>query len=256
MVTLVRWNELRLMVRRWSKQVVDIEKLRSAPRGFIRFFRDWRRYSRMEGAESARVLDSYPCIHDATKTTAFDAHYLYQDVWAARHIRESGARLHVDVASRVDFAAFLTAIVNVIFCDLRPLRARIEGMKCVQADVLNLPFRDCSVGSLSCLHVAEHVGLGRYGDALDPMGTAKTAAELCRVLAPGGSLYFSVPVGKERLCYNAHRIHSPQRIRALFDGLRLEEFSAIDDRGEFHKGVELHSVEASRYACGLFRFVK
>jgi hypothetical protein len=35
------------------------------------------------------------------------------------------------------------------------------------------------------MHVVEHVGLGRYGDALDPKGDARACAELARVLAQG-----------------------------------------------------------------------
>ena len=43
------------------------------------------------------------------------------------------------------------------------------------------PFGDRSVPSLSCLHVVEHVGLGRYGDPLDPQGSIKAMRELQRV---------------------------------------------------------------------------
>src|SRR5207253_10606962 len=64
--------------------------------------------------------------------------------------------------------------------------------------LLSLPFADRSVESLSCLHVAEHVGLGRYGDELDPEGTVKAARELQRVVAPAGRLYFALPVGRPR----------------------------------------------------------
>ena len=43
----------------------------------------------------------------------------------------------------------------------------------------------------------EHIGLGRYGDPIDPQGTEKAATELQRVLAPGGDLYLSLPIEKE-----------------------------------------------------------
>src|ERR1035437_9128085 len=65
--------------------------------------------------------------------------------------------------------------------------------------------------SVSCLHVAEHIGLGRYGDPIDPLGTNKALLELQRVLAPGGVLLFSMPVGRERVEFNAQRIWDPRR---------------------------------------------
>ena len=51
--------------------------------------------------------------------------------------------------------------------------------------VLILPFEDESVESLSCMHVVEHIGLGRYGDILDPDGDSKAISELKRALAVG-----------------------------------------------------------------------
>ena len=67
--------------------------------------------------------------------------------------------------------------------------------------------------------MAEHIGLGRYGDPLDPLGTRKAAAELQRVLAPGGQLLFSLPVGRPRVEFNAHRVHDPHEVASWFDGL-------------------------------------
>jgi hypothetical protein len=119
-----------------------------------------------------------------------------------------------------------------------------------------MPFKNDSVVSLSCLHVAEHIGLGRYGDPLDPLGTKKACKELARILAPAGNLYFSLPVGKPKLCFNAHRIHSPKQIIEYFSGLEIVNFCAIDDEGKFRKDVDMSAFENATYACGLFHFTK
>ncbi len=50
------------------------------------------------------------------------------------------------------------------------------------ANILDLPFKGNSVESLSCMHVVEHIGLGRYGDPMDPEGDIEAIKELKRVV--------------------------------------------------------------------------
>src|SRR3954454_20739809 len=138
----------------------------------------------MPGAEAIRDEVLNPQLHDRLPTTPFVQHYFFQDIWAARRVAERRPPRHVDVGSRVDLVGFLTAIAPVTFVDIRPLEADVEGLESVAGSVLSLPFEDGSLPSVSCLHVAEHIGLGRYGDPLDPGGTRKAADELQRVLAP------------------------------------------------------------------------
>jgi SAM-dependent methyltransferase len=223
---------------------------------YFSFFRDLIAYPKHSGAEQINLGDTYPCIHDKTQTTPFDAHYFYQDIWAFKKIKESGVASHVDVGSRVDFVGFLTAITKVTFIDIRPLKANLDNLNSRKGSILAMPYENGSVQSLSCLHVAEHIGLGRYGDPLDPSGTLKACKELFRILAAGGNLYFSVPVGVSKLCFNAHRIHSPAQILQYFNTLELAEFSGIDDNGSFRRNIEPSTLETSRYACGLFHFTK
>jgi len=118
----------------------------------------------------------------------------------------------------------------------------------------DLPFANGSIASLSCLHVAEHIGLGRYGDPLNPHGTRKACAELQRVLASGANLYFALPVGKPRVCFNAHRVHAAERIVEFFKGLDLVELSGVDDSGQYMEHVSLNKFNNEEYACGLFWF--
>ncbi len=120
--------------------------------------------------------------------------------------------------------------------------------------MLALPFEDRSLTSVSCLHVAEHIGLGRYGDPLDPEGTRLAATELQRVVAEGGHLLFSTPVGRPRTNFNAHRIHAPSEVIAMFGELSLEEFSGVDDAGRFRRNREPSELDGSEYACGMFLF--
>jgi SAM-dependent methyltransferase len=226
------------------------------PRNAVRWLRDRRRYRSLPGAERFRWIDSDPQLSDRLPTSSFDRHYFYQDTWAAQRIAELGPESHVDIGSRVDYVGFLTAVTRVTFVDIRPLEADVDGLTTLAGSILDLPFEDRSLESVSCLHVAEHIGLGRYGDPLDPEGTRKAAAELQRVLAPAGQLLFSGPVGVPRVCFNAHRIHSPDQILAMFPQLELVEFSGVDDHGRFRRHRELEELAGSRYACGMFRFTR
>lgn len=249
-------KDLGYLAYRWLNPLCDpLQLLRAFP-GYLGFFRDWFRYARMEGAEPLRVIDSYPRIHEKTATTGVDPHYFYQGIWAFKKIVDARVVEHVDVGSQIDLVGFLSAICTVTFFDLRPLETTVENLRSRKGTILSLPLADNAVLSLSCLHVAEHIGLGRYGDPLDPAGTKKACRELARVLARQGNLYFSVPVGRPRLCFNAHRIHSPQQILEYFHDLELAELSCVDDHGTFRKRVEQTTLERSDHACGLFHFTK
>jgi len=232
--------------------VLDWRRTGRALREYPRFASDWRRYRRLGGV--APLTELYPQLHDRLETSAYDPHYFFQDVWAAQRVAEHRPARHVDVGSRVDLVGFLTALAEVTFVDIRPLEANIEGLTSVAGSVLDLPFDDRSLDSVSCLHVAEHIGLGRYGDPLDPQGTRLAATELQRVVTEGGQLLFSTPVGRPRTSFNAHRIHAPGEVVEMFGELSLEEFSGVDDAGRFRRNRELSDLDGSDYACGMFLF--
>lgn len=221
-----------------------------------RYFRDWITYNRLVIDDRARLRDLYPCLNDRTTRTPFDAHYLYQGAWLARKLGQADPILHVDVGSSIQTISVVSAIVDTIFVDYRPLHVRLPGLPSVGADVTQLPFRSNSIASLSCLHVIEHVGLGRYGDTLDPQGSVKAAVELLRVSMPGGRLYLSVPVGKERICFNAHRVLNPYTVVKLFQPMRLVSFALITDNGDFMPEASLEDAARCEYGCGLFELSK
>ncbi len=222
----------------------------------IHFLGDAIAYSRLEGAEKIELRNLNPRLFERTGTTRIEPHYFYLSIWAARRVLESGCSLHVDVGSLVQFVAFLTCFTRVVYIDIRPLAVELKNLECRKGSILEMPFPDNSVESLSCLHVAEHIGLGRYGDPLNARGTAKAAEELARVLSPGGRLYFAVPIGRPRLCFNAHRIHSSAEILQYFGGLKLAEYSGVDDTGRCCEGFPPEPPDSSSYACGFFIFTK
>jgi hypothetical protein len=242
------------LARRWLAPIADPLHAVKGLAAYPRYWVDWYRYARLPQAEPMRLSDSQPELHERTHVTSVDAHYFYTNGWAMRRIVADRPTRHVDIGSQTLFANLLGAVVSTTFVDYRPLLARIAGLGCLRASVLELPFPERSIGSLSCLHVAEHIGLGRYGDPLDTQGTHRAGRELARVLAVEGNLYVALPVGRPRLCFNAHRIHAAQTIRDYFSCLRLVEFSGVHDNGRFVERVDLTEFQDSNYACGLFWF--
>jgi SAM-dependent methyltransferase len=240
----------------WTSPFVDPLRIARAPREMVLFLRDYLKYRRHPGAERLAFADMIPALHERLAAHEIDAHYFYVNAWVARRIADTGPPQHVDVASQVVLSAILAASLPVVFVDYRPFTARVAGLRSVAADLLRLPFTDDSLPSLSCLHVAEHVGLGRYGDPIDPAGTRKAAGELARVLAPGGHLLFALPVGRPRVAFNAHRVHAADIIVDYFPSLTLREFSGVDDQGKYLENVRLDALKDNEYACGFFWFTK
>ena len=227
-------------------------------RGGWRYVRSYAAYRKLVVRASAvATIRTAPKIFDDDPSShTFDAHYVYMDRWAAGKLLGQRPPEHVDVGSSVNFLSFASLITRVKFVDIRPVSPDFTNFECTTGSVLSMPFRDGAVPSLSCLHVAEHIGLGRYGDPLDPFGTEKACAELARVLAPGGILYFALPIGEPVTYFNAHRVHAPRTILGYFKDLELREFCAVNDAGNFVTNANMDDYAGARYSCGMFLFRK
>ena len=100
--------------------------------------------------------------------------------------------------------------------------------------------------------MVKHIGLGRYGDAINPYGSEKAIKELKRVLKKGGNLYFSVPVDKEcRVYFNAHHSFTRSYILELFIDLKLIKEGYI-----YGKRVYDKYDKANWFGTGLSHFKK
>lgn len=227
---------------------------------FFKFLKDYLKFSRLslDSRFELKLKDIYPWLRDATETTDFNNHYIYHPAWAARILSKTKPEFHVDISSTLHFCSIVSAFISVKFYDYRPADLKLDNLTVGKADLLSLPFADGEIKSLSCMHTVEHVGLGRYGDPLDPDGDLKAIKELIRVLAPGGDLLFVVPVGKPKIEYNAHRIYSYDQITEYFSDLKLEEFSLIPESIEsgIIPNAAKESVEQENYGCGCFWFKK
>ncbi|HEY1037275.1 MAG TPA: DUF268 domain-containing protein [Candidatus Paceibacterota bacterium] len=224
---------------------------------------DYYAFKKARGSErfSVNPEDFYPCIKDKTITTGFDRHYVYHTSWAARVVKDLNPEYHVDISSSLFFCGIVSAFVPVHFYDYRPADLRLSDLKTKEGDLHNLPFEKESVKSISCMHTLEHIGLGRYGDPIDPEGDLKAIKSLKSVVAKDGSLLIVVPIGKPKIEFNAHRIYSYEQIISYFvdENMYLQEFSYIpefESEGGLMRNADPKLSESAHYACGCFWFKK
>jgi len=178
------------------------------------YWRDYQEYraSATEPVVPTRILD------ERTETTPVDPFYFYQDVWAAERVLRLRPKWLLDIGGRPLLLGMLSLFVPVTSVDLRSLPVSLPNLTCRRGDITALPYENDSVPMASCLSVIEHIGLGRYGDAIDPHGSERACRELQRVLQPGGHLLLSMPVADEPVTlFNVHRLLSREQVRSWLD---------------------------------------
>ncbi len=79
------------------------------------------------------------------------------------------------------------------------------------------------------------------------------------MLAPGGNLFFVVPIGKPKIAFNAHRIYSYRQITEYFSDFKIKDFSLIPDipgSNDLISGATEEMANKCVYGCGCFWFRK
>lgn len=208
---------------------------------------------------------NFPVLNERNSYAGtMNGHYFHQDLYVAQRIYLNNPDRHVDVGSRIDgFVAHVAVFRPIEVLDIRKQDSKVTNITFRQADLMQLPqgmVNYCD--SISSLHALEHFGLGRYGDPIDYWGYLKGIQNITRILKKGGRFYLSVPIGNQRIEYNAHRIFSVKYlIDVLSEFYNIERFSYVDDEGDLHVNVNLtdESIESDfncNHGCGIFEMVK
>ena len=206
-----------------------------------------------------------PCLYDwYEEGGTTKSEYFWQDLLVARKIFKANPEKHVDIGSRVDgFVAYVASFREIEVFDIRPITTQIPGVTFKQADLMKPVERMAGYcDSLSCLHALEHFGLGRYGDPIDTKGFERGLVNMAGLLRKDGVFYLSVPIGIDRVEFNAHRIFDPRVIvnLAAVNSLQLSALTVIRQGGRVEAlapdEAQLGDLANQRYALGIFVFKK
>jgi len=235
-------------------------------RGFSFYYKDYQHLKKQMKIKNDFVFGKlYPILNERfSESGTMKGHYFHQDLLIARKIYENNPLRHIDIGSRIDgFVAHVAVFRQIELFDIRPLESPIKNIVYKQADLMQLPenMKDCC-DSLSTLHVIEHFGLGRYGDPIDIDGHLKAINNLHQMLKKDGKFYFSVPIGVQRIEFNAHRVFSIKYLlKILDDKFKIECFHYVDDKGDLYENAILTEESVSsnfncNYGCGIFELIK
>jgi SAM-dependent methyltransferase len=115
---------------------------------------------------------------------------------------------------------------DVVALDRMPpvLPYRHPGVTPMHADILDRPFGDDRFNQIVNCSSIEHVGLpGRYGSWERPDGDLEAMGILRGLLAPGGRMILTIPVGRDQAFRPHHRIYGDERLPRLLDGFATSE---------------------------------
>lgn len=225
---------------------------------------DMERYAQLNKRPGFAIQKQnvWPVITDKYAPAGTTGNYFWQDLWAAKKIVAQEVTEHFDIGSRLDgfIAHLLAAGIDVTMIDVRQFPSQISNLHTIVDNATYLhQIEDESIDSMSALCSIEHFGLGRYGDPIDPDACFKCFENIQKKLKKGGQLYISLPVGRERVEFNAHRVFYAQTVVECFSDLRLVEFSCAREIG-IEYNVDIHAYDNDghngEYRYGLFHFMK
>jgi len=245
---------------------LDLIKFICFIRGISFYYRDYSLLKKQMKIKNDFIIGKlYPILNERfSESGTMNGHYFHQDLLIARKIHENNPIRHIDIGSRIDgFVAHVATFREIEIFDIRQIKSEVKNIVFKQADLMQLPdnMRECC-DSLSSLHAIEHFGLGRYGDPIDIDGHLKAINNLHLMLKPNGKFYLSVPIGRQRIDFNAHRVFNiTYLLEILNDKFRIDFFHYVDDRGDLFENAILtkESITSNfkcNYGCGIFELTK
>jgi hypothetical protein len=233
-------------------------------KNLVRYIKDYKIYKK--NYQGKIIID--PALADFDAESANIGEYFWQDMYVSKEIIAHKPICHSDLGSRVDgFISIISTHMPVVVYDIRPLKLDIENIAARQLDITKIPSNMYgSIESLSCLHTLEHIGLGRYGDQINPDGWMIAFRNLLELLKFNGRLYISVPLGEGCVRFNANRIFDPIEFmtHAQKFGAKLVNFSYLNFQNNRPSSLiksksfedDFQKIKKMEYCLGIFTLTK
>lgn len=230
------------------------------------YFKDYFKIKKLLKNNKKFLLSlSYPCLHDIKDfwwTASW--HYFHQDLLIAQKIYKNNPEKHVDIWSRVDWFVWHVACYrNIEVFDIRETKNKIDNIIFNKSDLMDLDEKYINYcDSISSLHAIEHFWLWRYWDPIDPEWHIKWLNNIYKILKKWWTFYFSVPIWKQRIEFNAHRIFDIKYLLDYFnDKYDLISFSYVDDKWDLHKNIKIEKEKVlnnywCKFWCWIFELIK
>ncbi len=158
--------------------------------------------------------------------------------------------------STITIMLLVKAHTNVYSLDVSDFpRKSKNSVYYIVGDCMDTKLSDKSMDVVSLISTLEHVGLGRYGDPLDPDGDIKAMKEAKRILKKGGYLILTIPYGYPTVVYNLHRVYDAGRFVRLIKGFTPVEikYSLL---GRFCSQKDIEGKKVSKTIKGYYTDVE
>jgi hypothetical protein len=250
-------SEFSLFLKRFQGEVVQTPDIVNVSKEDANWFINAYEKIR-DDSKDFPITKIYPFFYDRfSEAGCASGHYFHQDLLVAQRLFKLNPRKHLDIGSRIDgFVAHVASFREIEVLDIRPQKAKIRNVQFRRGDLTKGSLgHDFNYDSISSLHAIEHFGLGRYGDNIDSNGHLKAISNIFEMLEAKGTFFLSIPIGMQRIEFNAHRVFGLDYILNVLNGrFDLSEFHFVDDSGDLHENIDTESnlMRESMYGCGIF----
>ena len=236
---------------------IDLKKILNLF-SFPRYLKDYFKFKKKGG----KVRNIYISLEDFNnEASEFKNQFFHSDLIVSQKIFNQNPKNHLDIGSRIDgLVSHIASYRSLDFADIR--NVKIYPHKNINTQQIDIGNENLKItkkySSISSIGVLGHVGLGRYGDKIDPDGHLKAFKNISNLADKSAIFYLMVPVGKEGVEFNSHRVFKAIDIIEIFKNLNFDlmEFSFVDDNGELKFKSSIKETEKLNFGGGIFIFKK
>ncbi len=225
-------------------------------KNIFRFFFEIKKFI----SKGGKIKSIYPFLDDYEVNAGNIKNQLFHaDLLISQCINKNKPEKHLDIGSRIDgLVAHVASFRNIDVLDIRNIDiSPHRNINFIKADINE--FSEKSVyDSISSIGVISHIGLGRYGDTIDPEGHKSAIKKICNLIKVKGLIYIMVPVGKPGVEFNSHRVFYPTEIIDYFNdyNCKLINFHLVDDDGDLHLNFDINLANKYNFGGGIYVFEK